>query len=687
MVVYKRNMMKQKIRLIERYVFTPNSKDIILYDTTNESLKEAVAVEGKDFYGLAKIKNVPISNYDKNSNGRTYPFEEWTKAVKEKTKTYCFADHPEDGKETVNSITGIWENIKVTKDDVRGDLVVFNNENGRTLLHCAKNGLCEFSTSGWGNLDEDNVVTDFELERASDWVYNRSNPVAVITDKSKEVEILENDVKISESFSESITNINKNKMEDGIMENTDLRQFNENMVKNQKNHIKRIIKESEKSGDYANGIEELQGLEPYNKELGEMMSNSVSEMSSKLSEKTEIILKESEKAKGEVSKLAETVKKQDVIIAKLKESLEKANKIMKSKGSSDKLSRTIVEMAKDLDEVFCVLENKTIKSLGIEKPQEFVALAEDSIKMEKLLKQFKERYKNLKESMGKNDMGTSDSNTAKAQVRKYKEALDDALFDLDVLAQILEKKKVNILKEAKIVLKEAKAKEEADDEEVEDDEVEDDEKEVAEKSKKKAKKEAKKSKKEDDDEEDSEEEDEEELEEEEDDDEASDDEEDEDEVVEKKAKKKKEAKKKKAKKESDDDEDDSDEEEIEESDDDDEDDEDGDSDPEEIEEEESDDDEEDEDEEDEVAEKSKKKAKKETAIKKISTAKKLVKAFYEEKVKYVPSIRRIKTEILESKSLTEAYKLIEKYVKPENERMKIKESSLRTNFDAFSDYE
>ena len=549
----------KKIKLVERYFFTPQSKDIVMYNE-QESLSFKESVKGKDFYGLAKIKNVPISNYEKNSNDRIYPYNEWKKAVKEGTKTYCFADHPEDGKETVNSITGIWENIRVNEEDVRGDLVVFDNENGRTLLHCAKNGLCEFSTSGWGNLDETNVVYDFELERASDWVYNRSNPIAVITDKSKEVEIIEKNEKMKESFKTYNTN-NKNIIEEGIMENTALTQLNENMIKTQRNHIKRIIKEAEKSGSYIDAIEELQSLEPYSKDITDMISGSIADMGSKLSEKQEVVLKEAEKAKTNVTKLSETVKKQDIIIAKLKESLEKANKIIKGKSSgSDSLKETIFEMAKDLDEVFYVLENRTIKKLGIDKPQEFVALAEDSVKMEKLLKQFKEKYKNLKES-AETMKGTDKS---KKLLKKYKESLDDALFDLDVLAQILEKKNINIMKEAKAILEKKGKKKEADDEEMEDE------------------------------------------------DEDEDDDEDEEEVAEKKSSKK---------------------------------------------------------------------------SKKESSTKKLIKAFFKEKKRQVPSISRIEREIMSCSSLTEAYKLVEKYTKPENEKIRVSESVLTKHYDPFSEYD
>ncbi len=664
-----------KIRLIERYYFTPKENDIVIYSENNKNqIKESV--EGKDFYGLAKINNVPISNYEKNNNGRIYPYNEWKKAVKENMKTYCFADHPEDGKETVKSIVGIWSNIKVNEKDVRGDLIVFNNEDGNTLLHCAKNGLCEFSTSGWGNLDENNTVYDFELERASDWVYNRSNPIAVITDKSKEVEILEKSEKNKQSFHIDETNINKNKQtEDGIVENTELKQLNENMIKTQKNHIKKLIKESEKTENYADCIEELQNITPLSEELGNMISESVSVMSSKLSEKQTVIMEEAKQSKSKVGELEKTIKAQDKVINDLKESLKKANTIIKSKKTDSKLKESLIEMAKDLDEVFYVLENKVIKQLGIEKPQEFVELAEDSIKMEKLLKQFKEKYKKLKESK---ETMVNDTKLKKL-LKQYKESLDDAMYDLDVLAQILESKGINIDKEAKRILEKGKAKakkKEADDEvedeeevddteeleeEDEDEEVEDsddDEEEVEEKSKKKKKKESRKKRYSEEDDEDSED-DEEEIEEE---DEDSDDEEDEEEVEEKsKKKKKKESRKRYS-------EEDDDEEEVEEDDD-----------EEEVEED-------DDEEEEEVKEKSKKKKKKESSSKKIST-KRLIEAFYKEKVKHVPSIKRIEKQIKNADSLTDAYKIVEKFTKPENEKINMKESLIVDSYDPFPEFE
>ena len=658
-----------KIRLIERYYFTPKENDIIIYNEINKNqIKESV--EGKDFYGLAKINNVPISNYEKNNNGRIYPYVEWKKAVKENIKTYCFADHPEDGKETVNAITGIWTNIRVNENDVRGDLVVFDNDNGRTLLHCAKNGLCEFSTSGWGNLDENNTVYDFELERASDWVYNRSNPIAVITDKSKEVEILEKNEKKKQSFHIDETNINKNKqMEDGIVENTDLKQLNENMIKTQKNHIKKLIKESEKTENYADCIEELQNITPLSEELGNMISESVSVMSAKLSEKQTVIMEEAKQSKGKVEELTKTVKAQDKVINELKESLKKANTIIKSKKTDGKLKESLIEMAKDLDEVFYVLENKVIKQLGIEKPQEFVELAEDSIKMEKLLKQFKEKYKKLKESK---ETMTNDIKLKKL-LKQYKESLDDAMYDLDVLAQILESKGINIDKEAKRILEKGKAKakkKEADDEEVEDEEevddteeleeedeedVEDsddeDEEEVEEKSKKKKKKESRKKRYSEEDDDESDEEDEE------------DSEEEDEEEVEEKSKKKKESRKRYS--EEDDEEDSDDEEEVEEED---------------------EEDSEDEEDEEEVEEKSKKKKKKESSSKKIST-KRLIEAFYKEKVKHVPSIKRIEKQIKNADSLTDAYKIVEKFTKPENEKISMKESIIKDSYDPFPEFE
>ena len=228
---------KGKTLLVESFQFS-------LSDVQLESFKENTLVEsnGRSYQAFAILRNVPVTKYSENLNGRVYPKRLWERIQKGRFAegSLCLADHPENEGSTTR-ICGVWHNFKVLEKSSCADLYLIGPL-GKLLLEVVQaGGKAGMSTVGYGELEEDDqtVVWDtFELsERLADWVTAPSQEVFATV------------VNVRQEHKESIHIEDTNKKDDVSIQKTEipmdstvLTKIQESNIKNQINGIKRRLK-------------------------------------------------------------------------------------------------------------------------------------------------------------------------------------------------------------------------------------------------------------------------------------------------------------------------------------------------------------------------------------------------------------------------------------------------------------
>ena len=137
--------------------------------------------EGKDLY----MKGIFIQGEKQNHNGRVYPLNEISKAVKtlqEKIEggysVLGEADHPDDLNINLDRVSHVIENIQMNGSDGIGKLKLLPTPMGNICTTLIESGVkLGVSSRGSGNVTESGKVSDFEIVTV-DIVANPSAPQA-----------------------------------------------------------------------------------------------------------------------------------------------------------------------------------------------------------------------------------------------------------------------------------------------------------------------------------------------------------------------------------------------------------------------------------------------------------------------------------------------------------------------------
>ena len=392
------------------------SIDMPISNDNLQVFKEKVFLEsstGKKFEALAVIKNVPISTFNKNSNGRRYPKSLWEKVLREGTAegSLSLADHPE-GEGSTSAIWGVWHGMKIS-DKVYSDLYLIEEKPIRVLRAGGKLGT---SSVGFGELDEKDNCTvlseSFELERLADIVLKPSQGTYFESSLISDGEGLES--KLTEST-------NKIKKEEKIVMSDKMDRFIE---QNAKNHVKQKIKELRKSDNISENITELNETKEYVAKLGE-------------SELLESLIKEldNEVAKCQNALEEQAQHKASLLESTLKEKAELEEKYNKLVEEHDKAIK-ILELAKVTEEEKNILVEDTTA-----RDEDITLFKEERDDMIDDIKQFKEEredmlndlavFKEEKENMLKEAAQYKEDNTLmESDINIFKEEREDLLYDL-----------------------------------------------------------------------------------------------------------------------------------------------------------------------------------------------------------------------------------------------------------------
>lgn len=174
---------KGKVLLIEQINI---SNPVIQKPTNQQSLVESS--NGNQYKSLAIVRNVPVTKFTENANGRVYPKQLWENVVRNKLAegTYCLADHPVgDNDGSVKDIVGVWRNFKLKEDRGVADLYLVGKLGQHFLETLEAGGSNGLSSVGFGELQEDEKTVDpesYELLRLSDWVLSPSQGVYAKSD-------------------------------------------------------------------------------------------------------------------------------------------------------------------------------------------------------------------------------------------------------------------------------------------------------------------------------------------------------------------------------------------------------------------------------------------------------------------------------------------------------------------------
>jgi hypothetical protein len=114
------------------------------------------------------IRNIPISIYGRNRNGRKYKRELFLNLIKRGmfNRGNCLANHAGDGSPGENppasvlSIGGIWHNLRADDDYPRADLYAVGPTGQLMLEILSAGGRLFFSLSGYGVVLEDGETVD-----------------------------------------------------------------------------------------------------------------------------------------------------------------------------------------------------------------------------------------------------------------------------------------------------------------------------------------------------------------------------------------------------------------------------------------------------------------------------------------------------------------------------------------------
>lgn len=388
-------MNKQNLTYFKECSLISLGKTTKLEEATKEHRLLVESSDGKQYEALAVIRDVPISKYTENKNGRIYPKPLWEKIYKEKSaeRTLCLADHPEgDNGGSVNNIAGVWHNLKLGEHIVTCDLYLTEEKFLKVLKAGGKIGT---SSSGWGTLMEDGKTvnpTDYILERTSDLVLDPSQGTFMEYAEESSEEIKES-VKEKEDDNKFNEKIGTNKKVDNLkLEEKRGNNMLDKMIEGvYRNQVKSFLADCGKRNDYKALLSELdEAVAKVPVELSDVIGQ-YDNMKKHISEKIEAELKESktkvEESEQELLTLTEKYDLASRQIDELKEKYEKANALIESFKKDEK--EPMFENMSNDEALKVLSENVVVYEKDIK------SLLEDRKLMEADLKKLKDKDKQL----------------------------------------------------------------------------------------------------------------------------------------------------------------------------------------------------------------------------------------------------------------------------------------------------
>jgi len=398
---------KNKLLLIEE--FTP-----VLGVNNIVELKQSKIVEsreGTSFESRIILKDVPITRYTENANGRIYPKQLWENVVKQNCfdGSYCFADHKDEP--SVMDIVGIWNNLRVLDEYAIADISLIGN--GKRMKEIIENGgKVGFSTVGYGEISEsdDKTVNPDTYEYIStDWVVSPSQNVYATLENVKENKNMYN-------------NVTNNYRHENLLKNNNEVIMDKYIEATLRNQVRSVLKEVNKNEDTLSAISELQETL---KSIPMEMVDIRGQIETKIQQ-----LQESLHNKTHITEQEIIVKEKQ--IQELQQKLDKANKIVSHikqyKENIKLMSKDIKQFVKDRQ-----LMEKDIKQFinEITKRDEDIAkFIKERIELKNSLNSLSESKKKLHKNI--NEL-SKQLYEAKRYIKKLKKIikendLDDEIF-------------------------------------------------------------------------------------------------------------------------------------------------------------------------------------------------------------------------------------------------------------------
>ena len=379
--------------LIENYSFAINPKSIEIFDKP----RLVESSNGDKYTARAIIRNVPVSKFTENLNGRIYNRDLDERIIKEGTAegTLSLVDHPTD-EGSIGNICAVWHNLHLGENYSYADWYLTGSK-GQDILEHIMAGAKDIGISrvGYGSFKEDNKTVDpadYILERLGDCVLNPSQEVFATLEQTIE---LPESVNSSSLFSESITNKDNNKIEE-IKSEEQYTMLSEST--NVKNNIRVILKEAKANKkSIKEAIEDIKfwqsEVKSEDKELHTYINNSLTE----LSEKMEVEVSNANKSLKEKEISLEDLKAKHNVLEKtlneVTERYKKAQSIIESGGISD--TKVLVENQSKMQiDINKLLKERTLMETDIRIYTEDVTAMKSDIKI--LMKERKEMIGDIK---------------------------------------------------------------------------------------------------------------------------------------------------------------------------------------------------------------------------------------------------------------------------------------------------
>jgi hypothetical protein len=419
--------MKKDLILLKEYtVISSNSLNLL-----EESASSIVRDSKNNSYSYSGIlKNVPISKYTKNSNGRIYSRRLW-ELVKEKYQNLieggvALADHPPDNNPegSVKDVCGVWHNFSVRDEGVFGDLYLIGDI-GKKILDIVKaGGKIGISTVGFGKYDEQGYVDpdSYYLLRVGDVVLVPSQGTYISKDN-----VFHDDNFTDIQDVKTTNTINNNYMETTMRESTHILN---NVIKNQIRIIKRETK-NRLSGNDANLLleskssildllssipdemkEERKELEELLEQIDNKIFNLKSDNSEDFKKSFNLLLEEYKgRAKTLEMKLKESIEEREKLVEALNNLLEEKQKLEEAVTQKH---ASILKESKDFNSEQDIYSK--LSSLPLVESTEIVKKFLENLKLTKeyLPESLKSKIKDLEKVIGNSTSSASSEDMKKA---------------------------------------------------------------------------------------------------------------------------------------------------------------------------------------------------------------------------------------------------------------------------------
>jgi len=411
--------MKKDLILLKEYTVISSSSLNLLEESASSIVRDS---KNNSYSYSGILKNVPISKYTKNSNGRIYSRRLW-ELVKEKYQNLieggvALADHPPDNNPegSVKDVCGVWHNFSVKDEGVFGDLYLIGDI-GKKILDIVKaGGKIGISTVGFGKYDEQGYVDpdSYYLLRVGDVVLVPSQGTYISKDN-----VFHDDNFIDIQDVKTTNTINNNYMETTMRESTHILN---NVIKNQIRIVKRETK-NRLSGNDANLLleskssildllssipdemkEERKELEELLEQIDNKIFNLKSDNSEDFKKSFNLLLEEYKgRAKTLEMKLKESIEEREKLVEALNNLLEEKQKLEEAVTQKH---ASILKESKDFNSEQDIYSK--LSSLPLVESTEIVKKFLENLKLTKeyLPESLKSKIKDLEKVIGNSASST-----------------------------------------------------------------------------------------------------------------------------------------------------------------------------------------------------------------------------------------------------------------------------------------